>query len=126
MDETGKKIVAFACPHCGGPLHIVEEGDVECEREHRFTVSEVLLEQARTSAQATWQAVNALNDRAQASRWAARDPDVYKMGNAEELESSANEDEKTAATLRQQAQMLDLTVWRITMDTNSDERSSAN
>lgn len=112
----------FSCPHCGGPLHVVES-DVECKYEHRFTVAEVLLEQARTSSQAAWQAVSALTQRAQTSRWAARDPDLYRMGSAEDLERAAVEDDETAAVLRRQAQMLDLTVWRLSR--GADEEESA-
>jgi uncharacterized Zn finger protein (UPF0148 family) len=108
-DET----LAFACPHCGGPLHMVEDGGVECKREHRFTVSEVLHEQARTSSAATWEAVNALHQRAQTARWAARDPDLYKLGDAESLEASAVRDDQAAEVLQHQAQMLDLTLWRL-------------
>jgi uncharacterized Zn finger protein (UPF0148 family) len=117
-DDTA--VLAFACPHCGGPLHVVDNGEVECKHEHRFTVGEVLLEQTRTSSQAAWLAVKALRDRAEASRWAARDPDLYGFGDAERLESSADEDEKTAAQLQVQAQMLDLTLWRISRGTEGD------
>lgn len=112
--------LTFACPHCGGPLQVVEDGDVECRREHRFSVGEVLLEQARTSSQAIWLAVNALRERAQTSRYAARDPDLYRLGDADELESSAAADERTAELLQQQAQALDLTTWRISRATEGD------
>lgn len=112
MDDS-ETSVTFPCPHCGGPLHVVLDGDVECRRKHRFTVSEVLVEQARTSAQAAWQAVTALRQRAQTARWAARDPDLYQLGDAEQLENSAAEDERTADLLRQQAQILDFSVWRL-------------
>jgi hypothetical protein len=112
MDDAGKT-VTFPCPHCGGPLHLVPDGDVECLRKHRFTVGDVLLEQARTSARATWQAVSALRQRAQTARWAAQDPDLYRMGSAEELEKSAADDERTADLLRRQAQLLDASVVRL-------------
>ncbi len=113
------KLLEFACPHCGGPLHIVDNG-VECKHEHRFTLGEVLLEQARTSSQATWLAVKALNERAQTSRWAARDPQLYGLGDGQTLERSAMEDEATARVLQKQAQALDLTLWRISEATGGD------
>jgi hypothetical protein len=68
-----------------------------------------------------WQAVTALQPRAQTARWAARDPDLYKMGDAEELENSAAEDERTADLLRQHAQILDLTVWRLRRSTGGEQ-----
>ncbi|MDX6327159.1 MAG: hypothetical protein QOK15_3513 [Nocardioidaceae bacterium] len=112
--------LAFTCPHCGGPLHVVEDGDVECKRKHKFTVAEVLLEQARTSSQATWLAVTALTERAHTSRWAARDPELYGLGDTRTLEASAAEDERTAALLQKQAQALDLTLWRISQAAEGD------
>ena len=113
-------VLAFACPHCGGPLHVVEDRDVECEHEHRFTVGEVVLEQTRTSAQAAWLAVKALRERAAASRWAASDPALYGLGDPERLEASAAQDEETARLLQVQAQMLDLTLWRMTQTAEGD------
>jgi uncharacterized Zn finger protein (UPF0148 family) len=110
----------FACPHCGGPLHVTEDGDVECKHKHRFTVSEVMQEQTRTSSQATWLAVKALKERAETSRWAARDPELYGLGDVETLEASAAEDERTAEVLQKQAQALDLTLWRISETTDGD------
>ncbi len=118
--NDGTAVLTFPCPHCGGPLHVVDHGDVECKREHRFTVEEVVLEQTRASSRAAWLAVKALRDRAETSRWAARDPDLYGLGDAEQLEASADEDEQTAAQLQVQAQMLDLTLWRISRGTEGD------
>jgi uncharacterized Zn finger protein (UPF0148 family) len=118
--ESTDGTLAFACPHCGGPLHVVEDGAVECKHKHRFTVGEVLLEQTRTSSQATWLAVKALSERAQTNRWAARDPELYGLGDAQKLEDAAAEDERTAAVLQKQAQALDLTLWRISQATESD------
>jgi two-component system, chemotaxis family, protein-glutamate methylesterase/glutaminase len=110
----------FACPHCGGPLHVTEDGDLECKHKHRFTVDEVMQEQTRTSSKATWLAVKALQERAETSRWAARDPELYGLGDAAKLEESATEDEENAAVLQKQAQMLDLTLWRISKATEGD------
>jgi uncharacterized Zn finger protein (UPF0148 family) len=112
--------LAFACPHCGGPLHAAVDGTVECKHKHRFTVSEVMQEQTRTSSQATWLAVKALRERAQTSRWAARDPELYGLGDAQQLEESAAEDEKHADVLQKQAQALDLTLWRISRQAEGD------
>jgi uncharacterized Zn finger protein (UPF0148 family) len=108
-DET----LSFVCPHCGGPLHVVEHGGVECRHKHRFRVSEVVVEQTRASSQATWEAVRALRQRAQTHRWAAREPDLYGLGNAEELQASAADDERAADLLQTQAQALDLTLSRL-------------
>jgi hypothetical protein len=80
----------------------------------------VLLEQARTSSQAAWLAVMALRDRAEASRWAARDPDLYGLGDREQLEKTAADDEESAQILQKQAQALDLTLWRMTQATSGD------
>jgi hypothetical protein len=122
MDDS-QQTLAFPCPHCGGPLHVVETTDVECKREHRFTLTEVMAEQARTSSRATWEAVDALHQRAQTARWAARDPDLYQMGDADALEKSAAEDDRIADVLRKQAQMLDLTLWRVEQITDHHEES---
>lgn len=62
---------------------------------------------------ATWLAVKALRERAEASRWPALDPDPYGLGTPEKREGSAVEDERTAGLLKKQAQALDLTLWRI-------------
>ena len=118
-------VLAFACPHCGGPLHVRQGGDVECEHEHRFTVDEVVLEQTRTGAQAAWLAVKALRERAAASRWAASDPGLYGLGDAQELEASAAEDEETAQVLQVQAQMMDLTLWRLSKGAEGDPTPSS-
>jgi hypothetical protein len=103
----------FVCPHCGGPLHLVGHRDVECKHRHRFTVPQVVLEQARTSSQATWQAVRALRQRAQTQRWAARDPELYRLADADQLAASAAEDDRAADLLQKQAHALDLTLWRM-------------
>jgi uncharacterized Zn finger protein (UPF0148 family) len=118
--SSDSEVLTFACPHCGGPLHVVADGGVECKHEHRFTVGEVLLEQARTSSQATWLAVKALKERAETSRWAARDPELYGLGDARTLEESAAEDERTARELQKQGHALDLTLWRISQATDGD------
>lgn len=111
----GQDTLAFACPHCGGPLHVVADRDgvVECAERHRFKVADVLLEQARTSSRAAWQAVRALQERAETSRWASRDPDLFGIGDAASLEASALADEETARVLQQQAQALDMTLWQL-------------
>jgi len=119
MEEAGEHL-DFACPHCGGPLHLTAELVVECEEKHRFEVAEVLLEQARTSSRATWQAVRALQERARTSRWAAQDPELYGLGDAKSLEASALADEETARILELQAQSLDLTLWRFEKPGESD------
>jgi hypothetical protein len=113
MTDTAETLT-FACPHCGGPLHVVADGaGVECKHEHRFSVADVLVEQARTSSQATWEAVKALKQRAEAQRWAARDPELHGLRDSRQLEAAAVEDERAADLLRVQAQALDLTLWRI-------------
>src|SRR3954470_21094326 len=63
----------FACPHCGGPLHRVDSS-VECEAGHKLSVVQVGLEQARKSARAAWEAVRALEERANWARWVSSDP----------------------------------------------------
>lgn len=112
--------LAFPCPHCRGPLHVVEDGQVECEVGHRFKMAEVLLEQTRTTSRSTWLAVRVLRERAQASLWAATDPELYGLGSREDLEASAAEDEHTAQVLQSQAQALDLTIWRMNQEAEGD------
>jgi uncharacterized Zn finger protein (UPF0148 family) len=119
MDDKNGPL-PFACPHCGGPLHVAEDGEVECKHKHRFTVSEVMQEQTRTSSKATWLAVTALKERAETSRWVASDPELYGLGDVQKLEESAAEDERTAGVLQKQAQALDLTLWRISEATDGD------
>jgi two-component system, chemotaxis family, protein-glutamate methylesterase/glutaminase len=104
--------LAFACPHCGGPLHISEQpgSAVACEVGHRFSVDELVLEQARTSAQATWRAVRALEERARTSRWALAEPELYRITDPDRLRDQAERDEQTARSLRRYASALDLTV----------------
>jgi hypothetical protein len=119
MDDNNGPL-PFTCPHCFGPLQVTADGDVECKHKHRFKVSEVMQEQTRTSSKATWLAVKALQERAETSRWAARDPELYGIGDAQELEASAAEDERNAGVLQKQAQMLDLTLWRIIEATDGD------
>lgn len=122
MNDAEQQLT-FVCPHCGGPLHAVGAGDVECKHEHRFTLAEVVLEQARASSQATWQAVKALRQRAQAQRWAAEDPELYGIGDAAQLESSAAADEEAADLLQTQAQALDLTLWSLGRPDDERRRS---
>jgi hypothetical protein len=114
-DGTGQ--VAFACPHCGGPVHVLAGDVVECETKHRFTLVEVVLEQSRSAARAAWAAVRALEERAQASRWALRDPDLYGLGDRTSLEESAANDDDFAEELRQYARRLDTAVGSMTPDT---------
>ena len=109
------EVLTFACPHCGGPLHVEDGGAIVCEVRHRFSLGEVLVEQARSSSQATWQAVRALQQRAATARWAANDPDLNGLSDPTQLHESAASDEETAATLQRQAQALDLTIWRLTV-----------
>lgn len=116
MDEhrdESKSVLTFACPHCGGPLHVTDDGGVACEERHRFTVAEVSLEQSRVTAKAAWHAVRTLEERAQAARWAQRDPDLYDVGDHDSLERQARADEDLAGILRRHAQALDLTLWRL-------------
>lgn len=118
MNDVGT--LTFSCPHCGGPLHVIENGHVACEERHKFKLSEVLLEQARTTSRSTWLAVRSLRERAETSRWAARDPELYGLASREELEASADEDTDTADLLQKQAQALDLTIWRMNQVAEGD------
>jgi hypothetical protein len=100
----------FACPHCGGPLHRVDSS-VECEAGHKFSVVQVGLEQARKSARAAWEAVRALEERANWARWVSSDPDLYGLaGDPQTLEDSAVRDDEMAGQLRRYAEALDKTL----------------
>jgi hypothetical protein len=100
----------FACPHCGGPLHRVDNS-VECEAGHKLSVVQVGLEQARKSARAAWEAVRALEERASWARWMNSDPDLYRLaGDPQTLEDSAVRDEEMAGQLRRYAEALDKTL----------------
>jgi hypothetical protein len=119
-EDDGAHPVTFACPHCGGPVHALAGDLVECEAKHRFTLVEVALEQSRRAAQAAWAAVRALEERAQASRWALRDPELYGLGDRTSLEKSAASDDGFADELRRYARRLDVTVRSMTPDTEEE------
>jgi hypothetical protein len=119
-DEETRQEVAFACPHCGGPLHLLAGDLVECEAKHRFSLVEVVLEQSRSAARAAWAAVRALEERAQASRWALRDPELYGLGDRTSLEESAANDDEFAQELRRYALQLDAKLGTITPDTEEE------
>jgi len=116
-EDGASRHVVFACPHCGGPVHVLAGDLVECEAKHRFTLVEVVLEQSRRAAQAAWAAVRALEERGQASRWALHDPELYGLGDRTSLEESAANDDDFAAELRRYALRLDATVGSLTPDT---------
>ena len=103
----------FLCPHCQGPLHLVDHGDVECLVEHRYTLEEVIREQSEATSRALWRAASSLQERAVAQRWTAGDPDLYGIGDPDELERQAAADEETATELRQQAQAIDRALSRL-------------
>jgi hypothetical protein len=84
---------------------------VECEVGHGFTVVQVGLEQARKSARAAWEAVRALEERANWARWVNSDPDLYRLaGEPQTLADSAVRDDEMAGQLRRYAEALDLTL----------------
>ena len=118
-DEQRSDGLAFACPHCGGPLKVAEQ-ELECKRGHRFSVSEVVLEQTRNSSRAAWLAVKALRERAETSRWAAREAQLYGPADSRRMERQAEHDEQTADLLQAQAVMLDLTLWRASLNSDDD------
>ncbi len=120
MNAEHIELLPFACPHCGGPLHVPWPGMVECEVKHLFSTDEVLVEQARTSSKALWQAVAALRERAMTSRWMAEEVEEESPSRREVLERSAAADDHTVDVLLQQATALDALIQSSVTNRGSD------
>jgi hypothetical protein len=93
---------------------------VECEVKHLFSTDEVLVEQARTSSKALWQAVAALRERAMTSRWMAEEVEEESPSRREVLERSAAADDHTVDVLLQQATALDALIQSSVTNRGSD------
>jgi two-component system, chemotaxis family, protein-glutamate methylesterase/glutaminase len=94
----------FTCPECDGSLWEMRDGTVdyfECRINHRYTLESLLSEQGKELEDATWVAINTLEERAallrkQASRVVlGGHPDVSNR-----LLAQAEEAEKHAETIR--------------------------
>jgi hypothetical protein len=105
--ETGSRHEqVFICPACGGPLHVLEDGDFECEVRHRYGLEGAVASHTGLTTQALMRAVSSLRDRAAMSRWAAGHPELYPNRDSADLTQAAKLDDEMADVLLRHARAL--------------------
>ena len=108
LNDHGAQI--FTCPSCDGPLRVTADGRFQCEVGHRYALESALRQDGENVTRALMRAVDSLRNRAAMSRWAARNPDVYRRLDADAQRASATVDDEMAEVLLAHARVLDPSV----------------